>query len=89
MALQKIQTTAKASGNGWSATKSWGWVVVVFNAPTETVTLPSEFRPTENINMSIVTSDARAGRAIINASNGVVTPFVTGNFYGTATYLSS
>ena len=89
MTLNLITKISTASGQGWEANKKGGVTTLVLNAPTTPITLPSEFRPNTNIQMVVTGLGGQSGRAIINSSNGVVTPFIEGNIYGTVTYLNS
>ncbi|OFT32788.1 hypothetical protein HMPREF3169_09650 [Corynebacterium sp. HMSC08C04] len=88
MALKLITQISTVSGQGWEASKKGGVTTLVLNAPTTPITLPNEFRPNTNIQMVITGLTGQSGRAIINSSTGVVTPFIDGNYYGTVTYLN-
>lgn len=88
MALKLITQISTLSGQGWEANKKGGVTTLILNAPTETVTIPAEFRPNTNIQMVVTGLGGQSGRAIINANSGVVTPFIDGNYYGTVTYLN-
>ncbi|PCC83154.1 hypothetical protein COM45_04985 [Corynebacterium accolens] len=87
MALKKIGPVVQSIGGaGWDAHKTGNIVTLILNAPVETVTLPTGYRPRTNINMSVSGVGSASGRAIINANSGAVTPFIDGNVYGTVTY---
>lgn len=89
MALRKIGPAVQSIGGaGWDAHKTGNIVTLILNAPTETITLPTGYRPRTNINMSVVGTGTTSGRAIINSNNGVVTAFIDGNVYGTVTYIT-
>lgn len=88
MALKLVTKISTASGQGWEAYKKGGVTTLVLNAPAASPTIPAEFRPNTNIQMVVTGLGGQSGRAIINSSNGVVTPFIDGNYYGTVTYLT-
>ena len=89
MALRKIGPAVQSIGGaGWDAHKTGNIVTLILNAPAETITLPTGYRPRTNINMSVVGTGTTSGRAIINANSGAVTAFIDGNVYGTVTYIT-
>lgn len=88
MALKLVTKISTASGQGWEANKKGGVTTLILNALTTPITLPAEFWPVSNIQMVITGVGGQSGRAIINATTGVVTPFIEGNTYGTVTYLN-
>ncbi|WP_408920882.1 hypothetical protein [Corynebacterium marquesiae] len=88
MTLKLVTKVSTASGQGWEAHKLGHVTTFIINAPSSTVTIPAEFRPVANIQMVITGLNGQAGRAIINATTGVVTAFIEGNVYGTVTYLN-
>lgn len=77
------------NGDRWTAHRCGKVVTLIMNAPGEEIVMPEGWRPASNVQGAITGLNNDIGRVIINASTGVVTPFIDGNYYGTVTYLTA
>ena len=91
VALRKIETVQRLSGTGWDATRSAGYVTILFNAaPSDLVeTLPVGWRPPTTAHSAVI-SDSKDDRPVVRIGTSGDMRFIRCSHvvYGQISYLA-